>query len=466
MNASSNPASFVKPLNFIPPLDPGFIPSVVYNREYLNSAKKSGRAVPLVIGLERDNKLISRFETVVKSEVDADTLFYVERLVKFLLWARGGWKLYVGGPKVIGEAIRKTYSSHGAQKFDAGMMALAYGKDFQVVVTTAEKVPAEKENQKAVGGHLKGCRIGFDLGASDYKVSAVKDGEAIFTEEMPWDPKTQANPAYHYHHIASALHRAAAHLPRVDAIGGSSAGIIVDNEIRVASLLRAIPKKLFPQAAGIFKRLQKEWGVPVVVMNDGDVTALAGALSLGSQGMLGLAMGSSEAAGFMDRQGRIPGWLNELAFAPVDYQPHAVKDEWAGDIGTGALYFSQQAVNKLLPAAKIKLPEEMGQPERLKEVQTLMAGGDERAAKIYETIGVYLGYSLAHYADFYDYRQVLILGRVTTGKGGDIVLDKAKEVLNEEFPEVAAKIELRVPDEKSRRVGQAVAAASLPVFKK
>jgi predicted NBD/HSP70 family sugar kinase len=458
--------NLVNSANFVPPLDPGFVPAIIFNREYVKAVKKSGRAVPLVIGLERDNKLVSRFETVVKGAADADTFFYVERLVKFLLWARGGWKLYVGGPKAVGEMIRQTYSSRGARKFDAEMMTLAYGKNFQVVVTTAGKVPAEKESQKAVGGHLKGCRIGFDLGASDYKVSAVKDGEAIFTEEMPWDPRTQANPAYHYHHIASALHRAAAHLPRVDAIGGSSAGIIVDNEIRVASLLRAIPKKLFPQAAGIFKRLQKEWGVPVVVMNDGDVTALAGALSLGSKGMLGLAMGSSEAAGFMDRQGRIPGWLNELAFAPVDYQPQAAMDEWAGDIGTGALYFSQQAVNKLLPAAKIEVPGEMGLPERLKEVQALMAKGDERAARIYETVGVYLGYALAHYADFYDYRQVLILGRVTTGTGGDIVLEKAREVLAGEFPEVAAKIELRVPDEKSRRVGQAVAAASLPVLKK
>jgi predicted NBD/HSP70 family sugar kinase len=451
---------------FVPPLDPGFVPAVVFNREYVQAAKKSGHAVPLVIGLERDNKLFSRFETVVKDRTDAETLFYVERLVKFLLWARGGWKLFIGGPKAVGEMIRKTYSTRGARKFDAEMMALAYGKIFQVVVTTAGKVPAEKENQKAVGGHLKGCRIGFDLGASDYKVSAVKDGEAIFTEEMPWDPKMQANPAYHYHHLASALHRAAAHLPRVDAIGGSSAGIIVDNEIRVASLLRAVPKRLFPQAAGIFKRLQKEWGVPVLVMNDGDVTALAGALSLGSKGMLGLAMGSSEAAGFMDPQGRIPGWLNELAFAPVDYQPQAARDEWAGDIGTGALYFSQQAVNKLLPAAKVEVPGDMGLPDRLKEVQALMANGDERTARIYETIGTYLGYALAHYADFYDYRQVLILGRVTTGKGGDIVLERAKEILRSEFPEAAAKIELRVPDEKSRRVGQAVAAASLPFGKK
>jgi predicted NBD/HSP70 family sugar kinase len=223
---------------------------------------------------------------------------------------------------------------------------------------------------------------------------------------------------------------------------------------------------LFPQAAGVFKRIQKEWGVPVVVMNDGDVTALAGALSLRKTGMLGVAMGSSEAGGFMDKQGRILGWLNELAFAPVDYNPAAVADEWSGDLGVGALYFSQQAVNKLLPAAGIAVPKDMGLPERLKEVQALMAKGDERAAKIYETIGVYLGYTIPHYADFYDYEHLLILGRVTTGQGGDIVLAKAREVLQREFPEVARAIALHVPDEKSRRVGQAVAAASLPELKK
>ena len=453
-------------VKFVPPLDPGFQPAVLFDRQYLAAAKAAGDAVPLVIGLERENGLLSRFATIVRPGADADTLRSVERTVKFLLWAWGGWKLHFGGPKNIGEHIRKNYSLRGARKFDCEMMALAYGKKFQVVLTTAGKVPKTKEMQVAAGGHLKGCRIGFDLGASDYKVSAVVDGEAIFTEEQPWDPKTQADPGYHYHNIAAALHRAAAHMPRVDAIGGSSAGIIVDNEIRVASLLRAVPKKDFPRAAGVFKRLQKEWNVPVVVMNDGDVTALAGALSLRQKGMLGIAMGSSEAAGFMDAQGRILGWLNELAFAPVDYNPAAPADEWSGDAGVGALYFSQQAVNKLLPAAKISLPEKMGLPERLKEVQALMAKGDPRAAQIYETIGVYLGYAIAHYAVFYDYRHLLILGRVTTGRGGDIVLERARAVLRGEFPELVAKIALHVPDEKSRRVGQAVAAASLPAGKK
>jgi hypothetical protein len=238
----------------------------------------------------------------------------------------------------------------------------------------------------------------------------------------------------------------------------------VNNEIRVASLLRAVSRKDYPRAAAVFHRIAKEWKVPLHVMNDGDVTALAGALSLGKKGMLGIAMGSSEAAGFMDRKGRILGWLNELAFVPADYNTKAARDEWSGDAGVGALYFSQQAVNKLLPAAGLKFPDAMGLPERLKEVQKMMSGANAKekakAAKIYETIGVYLGYTLPYYAEFYDYENVLILGRVTTGEGGDIVIAKARDILSREFPDV--KINLFVPDEKARRVGQAVAAASIP----
>ena len=452
------------------PLDPDFCPPVLVHKSFREAVHAAGGGEKLVIGLERENKLVSRFELNVVVTPDAlpVTLRIAERIVKFMLWGRGGWRLIVGGPKVVGEHIKKTYSKKGARKFDTEMMATSYGKPFEVVVTTAAKIPATKDMELSAGGHLKGCRIGFDLGASDYKVSAVIDGEAVFTEEMPWDPKNAKDPDYHYHHLSSALHRAAANLPRVDAIGGSSAGIIVDNEIRVASLLRAIPKKDYPKAAGVFKRIAKEWRVPLQVMNDGDVTALAGALSMNKKGILGIAMGSSEAGGFLDKKGRILGWLNELAFVPADYNPKAACDEWSGDAGVGALYFSQQAVNKLLPAAGLTFSESLGLPERLKEVQKLMAEGSDadkaKAAKIYETIGVYLGYTLPYYAEFYDYQDVLILGRVTTGEGGDIVIAKAKDILAREFPDV--KINVHVPDEKARRVGQAVAAASIPEVKK
>lgn len=447
------------------PLDPGFLPAIVFNRAYVNEAKHTGQAVPLVIGLEREEGYLSRFETIVKPDSQADTLLYVERIVKFLLWARGGWRIYFGGPSAIGEHIRRCYSPHGARAFDVELMGRVYEKPFAVVVTTPDKVPAAREMSTTMGGHLDGCRIGFDLGASDYKISAVLNGEAIYTDEFPWDPKVQADPNYHYNHINEGFKKAAAKLPRVDAIGGSSAGVIVNNRIMVASLFRAVPADKFDQAKNIFLRLREEWKVPMDVVNDGDVTALAGAMSLNATAMLGVAMGSSEAAGYMNPQGGMTGWLSELAFAPVDYNASAPADEWSGDHGVGALYFSQQAVNKLLPAAGIETPADMGLPERLKMVQELMAKGDARAVKIYETIGVYLGYTLPHYADFYVYNNILILGRVTTGAGGDIVISKAREVLQAEFPEMVDRIKLHVPDEKSRRVGQAVAAASLPLIK-
>ncbi|MDR3378633.1 MAG: ROK family protein, partial [Verrucomicrobiae bacterium] len=390
------------------PLDPGFWPASLYTRAYVAAAKKAGDAVPLVVALERENGLVSRYETVVRSQADTETLRYVVRLVKFLLWARGGWRIWFGGPAAIGEHLALSYSKIGARSFDANLMSRVYERPFEVKVLPVEEIPAARESAAALGGHLDGCRLGFDLGASDYKVAAVKNGEMVFSEELPWNPKDQPDPQYHFNRLNEGLKKAAAHLPRVDAIGGSSAGVIVDNKIMVASLFRAVPAAKFDAAKEIFLRLRSEWKVPLEVMNDGDVTALAGAMSLKTNAMLGIAMGSSEAGGYLDPHGRVTGWLSELAFAPVDYNVNAAVDEWSGDYGVGALYFSQQAVGKLLPAAKIELPADLGLPEKLKEVQKLMAADDARAAKIYETIGVYLGYAIPHYADFYDYEHLLL----------------------------------------------------------
>jgi predicted NBD/HSP70 family sugar kinase len=435
------------------PLDPGFRRAILVNR-----AHQAGATVPLVIGLEREAGLISRYETVVNPD-DPEALYYVERLVKFFLWACGGWKLYLGGPSTLLKGVQ-------VRPFDAELMGRVYERPFEVVVLAAEEVPVAREMNTSLGGHLDGCRIGFDLGASDYKVAAVREGEVVYSEEFPWNPKDRTDTQYHYDHINHGLKQAAAHLPRVDAIGGSTAGVVVGNKIMVASLFRAVPAAKFDEAKNIFTRLRDEWHVPFEVANDGDVTALAGAMSLKVNGVLGIALGSSQAAGYLNPQGCMTGWLSELAFAPVDYNPAAPVDEWSGDRGVGALYFSQQAVNKLLSPAGIALPQDMGLPERLKEVQMLMAKGDPRAAKIYETLGVYLGYTIPHYADFYDFQHLLVLGRVTTGEGGNILLKKAREVLEVAFPVIAGKIVLRVPDEKSRRVGQAGAAASLPVRKR
>jgi predicted NBD/HSP70 family sugar kinase len=387
-----------------------------------------------------------------------------ERLVKMLLWQRGGWKVIIGGPHSVGQHIRQVYSAEGARAFDAEFMGGVYEHPFTVEVTDADKVPGASEGTVPLGGHFDGCRIGFDLGATDRKVAAVIDGKPVYSEEVVWDPRNARDPSYHFNEINAALQSAAKHLPRVDAIGGSAAGIYLNNRPRVASLFRGVPTELFEaKIARLFLDLQAAWGgIPFVVVNDGEVTALAGAMALDASPVLGTALGSSQAGGYVTRNGEITTWLNELAFCPVDYDPQAPVDEWSGDRGCGVQYFSQQAVFRLAPRAGIELAESLSPADKLKAVQELLGEGDARAWRIFETIGGYLGYGLAHYADFYALRHVLILGRVTSGEGGNIILSKAREVLKQEFPELEEKTTLHLPDESSRRVGQAVAAASLP----
>jgi predicted NBD/HSP70 family sugar kinase len=446
------------------PLDPGFRPPVLANRAFVAEAKAAG-GVPLVLGLERPDGALSRFETVVFPEGHprfTANLPYVERLFKFLLWQRGGCRTYVGGPAALADHLRAVYAPGGARAFDCQFMGGdVYGQPFEVLACTPAEVPPARELGQPLGRHLEGCRIGFDLGASDRKVSAVIDGEAVFSEEVVWSPRLHADPAYHYGEIMQALRTAASHLPRVDAIGGSTAGIVVNNQVRIASLFRGIPKDRYGEIRDVFLRIRAELGVPLEVANDGDVTALAGAMGLGENGVLGIALGSSEAAGYVNTEGNLLGWLNELAFAPVDYSPEAPLDEWSGDRGAGALYFSQQCVFRLAPAAGIELPVGVPDAERLKAVQDLLEAGHPGAQQIWETMGVYLGYAIAHYADFYEIRHLLLLGRCTSGRGGGLLLGVARDILRREFPELA-HLQIQLPDERSRRVGQSIAAASLP----
>lgn len=460
---------FHKKPGVVPPLDPDFRPASLANRQFQAELSAEKSKVPVAIALEAEDGAVSTCSTAVfdESSPKAQANFpYIERIVKFLLWQRGGWRIVFGGPKALGERLLKDYSKGGARAFDADLMAEVYAKPFEVIATSADKVPAEKLRAKPLGRHLDGCRIGFDLGASDRKVAAVKDGNPVFSEEVVWNPREQSDPQYHHDEIMAALKKAASYLPRVDAIGGSSAGVYVNNSVRVASLFRGIPRDLFEtRTRNLFYDLKKEWGgIPFDVINDGEVTALAGSMSLGVNKVLGIAMGSSLAAGYVDAQGNITGWLDELAFAPVDCNPSAPADEWSGDTGCGVQYFSQVAVNRLARVAGIELDEKRTVAERLKDVQSLMAGNDAKARSVFETIGVYFGYQVAMFADFYDMEHVLILGRVTSGPGGDIILKRARHVLAAEFPELQGKINLVIPDEASRRVGQAIAAASLPAI--
>ena len=447
-------------------LDPQFRPAAVVIAEFKKAVAEAG-GTPLVIAVERNKGYVSTFAIdVFKDNTGHDEENYevIERLVKTLLWIYGGYKVTIAGSKKIYEGIATAYCTGGARQFDADFMARVYEAPFEVLYCE-NAADAPKENMAAapVGRHLDGCRIGFDAGGSDRKVSAVIDGESVYSEEVVWFPKLQSDPDYHYQGILEAMKTAASKMPRVDAIGVSSAGVYIDNKIMVASLFLKVSDEDFEKKVKtMYLDVAKEIGedIPIEVANDGDVTALAGAMDLNDNKVLGIAMGTSEAAGYVDGNGNITGWLNELAFVPIDFCKDAIVDPWAGDYGTGAMYFCQEGVIKLSPAAGIELDPALSPAEKLKVVQGLMKEGDERAAKIYETLGVYFGYSIAYYAMFYDIKHLIIMGRATSGDGGTILLDNAKKVLAEEYPEL--DINLYIPDEKSRRVGQSVAAASLP----
>ncbi|HZL43871.1 MAG TPA: ROK family protein [Verrucomicrobiae bacterium] len=456
----------------VPILDSKFSPAVLARRAFLARARVTGQAVPAQLAIEQADGAVFGVQTQLFPEHSRDAVEnerHLERLAKFLLWSIGGHRIYMAGPRGLAARLQAHYQQNPSGKFDSEIVGRRiHGKPVEVVDVSPAEVPSNRSCSKALGRHLEGCRIGFDLGGSDRKVAAVQDGKVIFSEEQPWDPSQQSDPQYHIDGIQESLRKAAAYLPRVDAIGGSAAGVYVNNEVKVASLFRAVPQGVFERRVKkLFLEIQKAWGaIPFEVVNDGEVTALAGSMRLGKNAVLGLALGTSLAAGYVTPDGKITSWLNELAFTPIDYSPQATVDEWSGDRGVGVQYLSQQAVCRLLVPAGISSDPMRSAAEKLQLVQELMASGDERAQKIYQTLGTYLGYAVADYACFYDFNDALVLGRVMSGPGGEVIIRCAREVLKVEFPELENRVSFHVPDEKLRRHGQAIAAASLPPLPK
>ena len=449
------------------PLDPAFRPLEMEMRAYEKDVAASGRGTDFAVLILRNQGYCDHYQTrIFPDGEDERTVPLLDRLIKTLLWARGGYKIVVYGSEAVFAHLKAAYRDGGQRAFDADFMATVYERPFEVEkAEKIEDVLLRRSSASSVGRHLKGCRIGFDAGGSDRKVSAVIDGEPVYSEEVVWFPKINSDPDYHYNGIVTAFKSAAEHLPRVDAVGISSAGVYIDNRTMNASLFLKVPQDLFDQKVKdiYIRAVHDTFGdIPCSVVNDGDVTALAGALSLGRNNMLGIAMGTSEAAGYVDREGRITGWLNELAFVPVDANPDAMRDEWSGDIGCGVKYFSQDGVIKLAPRAGIELDESLSPAEKLKVVQKLMEADDPRAAAVFRSLGCYLAHTLYYYNTLYGCENLLLLGRVMSGKGGDVLLESCREVLKDEYPALAETLSINLPDEKFRRVGQSAVAASLP----
>lgn len=438
-------------------LDKNYYPMYLWQRDFLKGLSDNGK--PFILAIERGEGAVKRYATKVGQDY-AKNVEYAERIVKFMLWAYGGYKFYVYGDKAVCDGLREIYSPKGARAFDYDFMTNVYEKPLEFVcVEKEEDVPADCDHGIKGSAVNEGYRIGFDAGGSDRKVTACIEGKVVFEKEVVWFPKLNDDPEYHKAGIKHSIDMALEALGgRVDAIGVSTAGIVVDGEMRTASLFRLVPREIYKKEIGpIYLNLAKEYNCPVKVANDGDVASLAGAHSAGQGRVLGIAMGTSLAAGYVDKDNKILGYLNELAFVPVDANRASAIDEWSGDTGVGVMYHSQDAVIKLAPEAGIELEAELSPAEKLKVVQKLANEGDERALAIFEKMGEYFGYTLLWFNEFYEIEKSIFLGRVASGKGGEVLLEKANSILKKE----CSDIEIMLPDEMARRLGQSYTATLL-----
>jgi predicted NBD/HSP70 family sugar kinase len=444
-------------------IDPKFIPISLKNKIWNELLSTTQDKQNIYIGILDDTNNFHVKKRVIFSSHHplADNNFlYVEKIIKSMIWIFGGIKIYLDVPLEIFNEMKHIFSKNGKYHFDVSFMEKVYHQDFEIVLKNVNAFPKSKTSEKKIQDNPKGNFIGFDAGGSDRKVSAIKDGEVIFSNETIWHPKIQSNPQYHYDGIMDSIKKAATYLEKIDGIGVSSAGVIQHNEIKVASLFMSVPEHRFEnEVKNMYINIGKSLNTPLEVANDGDVTAIAGAISFNKFPILGIAMGTSEAAGYVNSNKAINGWLNELAFVPVDYNPNQDIDPWSKDIGTGVNYLSQDGVIRLAKLVDLDVDDTLTPAEKLTYIQHEFKNNNPKAIQIFENIGIYLGFAVAYYKEFYDFNDVLILGRVTSGLSGCTILNSAKEVLSAYFN--FHEINILLPNEKFRRVGQSIASASL-----
>ena len=405
---------------------------------------RPGGCEHLSLGLHRDGAMAAADEE------------YALLLVKTALWLRGGCTLLTADEAVY-RWLQGAYAPTGARAFDRAFLSGIYRSPFQV--ERRQTLPPERETPASAAARTEGCRIGIDLGGSDRKAAAVIDGETVYTEEVVWQPKTASDLRYHYEGITAALRSAKAHLPRVDSVGISTAGVVIDGEIRRSSLFMGVEQATYDRLGrDLLARAVRETcgNVPWAASNDGDVAALAGAVSLGRRKLLGIALGTSEAGGYVDGSGRITGRLHELAFLPVDVNPLAPVDPWSGDRGVGERYFSQEGVLRLAGLNGLT-PEGETPAEKLRWVQDRARAGESRAIAAFSELGRLLGLTLPWYQRLTGCESVLLLGRVVDGVGGECLVDSCRAALES----TGAALEILLPEASQRRVGQAAAAAFL-----
>jgi len=493
-SAGVQPSDVVKNLLIVKPkveapLDPGFAPVVLAKRAYKEAAKDC--ADTLEIALPRADGC-ARYSLKVfpdgSPEAEASVAIACV-MIQELIWQRSAASLQLVGPAGICDQIKAAFAVGGAFEFEATSMPRVNGtpgKPFEV--TIGGDLPEAKDTPQVCGKEANGNRLAFDLGKSDIKTVAVKDGEVLDSAETEWDV-TNPDPQYHYDAITAAMRKTienakAKGFGDIQAVGGSATGTVSgDNEATWCDIFPNVPQDVYAEkVVDIFKRIAKDVAgdVPLKVINDGEVTALAAVQKTGSGNVMGISMGSSEGAGYANGDGNLMGWINELCYVKLDMNPEAPTDPWTKGAhrGMSHMYLGQRGATKLAAKAGVKVPDNYVYPHAdmctikhedhaqcLKLIQKAMADPEQEpeVRKLYETVGVYLGYGLAQYTEFYKIDNVMILGRVSKGSGGDLMLATAKKVLETEFPEIPP-ITFHTADDHFKAVGQCIAAAALPTI--
>jgi len=471
------------------PLDPNFSPVILAKRQYRAACSDASfpelhLALPRATGCARVS-----LKVFPDGHKDCDASTYLAGvLVQEMIWQRSASALIISGPDYICNALIAGFAVGGQYEFEATTMPCVNGTPdakFEVTrVSSAADLPEAKDTPQVCGKDANGCRLAFDLGKSDIKVVSVKDNEVVYSKETEWDV-TNPDPQYHYDAIKAAMQLGKDALPKIDAVGGSATGTVgANNEATWCDIFPNVPPAVYKEkVVDIFNRLAKDLAgdVPVKVINDGEVTALAAFQKIGKGKVMGISMGSSEGGGYANADGNLMGWINELCYIRLDLNPNAPIDPWTKGAHTGIshMYLGQRGTTKLAACGGIEGPDEYMYPnpamctikhenhaQCLKLIQKAMTdpAKEAQASLIYETVGVYLGYALAQYKEFYEVDHIMILGRVSKGKGGDLMLATAKKVLETEFPEYA-DIQFHTADDHFKAVGQCIAAAALPEVK-
>lgn len=435
-------------------LDKKFLPAY----DEFKSFQKEGTKEIVVTAKRKDN-IVYPFRMMISDDYEK-SYFFAKKMILSLMWIVGAESFcYKGDKEFYSYLINRVYDDLETKKsFEA--MKESFGSD--VLITLDDKDYEVIQSKTTFTGSFDGNRIGIDLGGSDRKVTAISDGKVVFSDETLWTPKPETDYKYHVEGILDSLNKAASVLKRVDSVGVSTAGMVFDDELIYPALFESVPletkqSKIRTLIPDIVK--DRFGDIPFAIANDGDVSAIGASIMFKKDNVLGLALGTSFAAGYA-KNGFLLNWANELSKVSIDYNPEARAHYILNIQGSSSEYLSQKGIVRLLENNGVQLEGET-LPKKLVSIQKMAEEGNKIVLDAYHDMGIYLGSAIMFFTMFYKIDSVMLLGRVLTGKGGEILTNTASSYLKER----GVNIEVFTCDENFKRLGQSYIAASMPRIK-